>query len=328
MPSFLNNKKLLLAGATGMAGTAILKHIRENFPETRVRASCYTTSEPCVSDAKIEYVCGDLRSAEDCRRMTQGCDCAIMAAAYTGGAGFVRMFPWEHVHENLAMNIQMLDTFRSEGIRRVVYVGSASLYQEFDGKIRESDLDLNRDPQQPYTGFGWMVRFIEKMCAFLHQCFGMDMIMARTANIYGPYASFNPETSNFIPAIIRKAADRVDPLEIWGSPDVVRDVVYADDFAKAILLMADNPDVHWDVFNIGSGKETTVGDVVDSALACAGHKPSAIRYLADKPTTITRRILDCTRAKEILGWEAQCGIDRGIMETMKWWEGNRGWWKK
>lgn len=324
----LGNKTIFLAGATGMAGTAILNNIIKNCPETRVRASCYTTSKPLARDGRVEYVQGDLRSAEDCRRMVSGCEYAIMAAAYTGGAGFVKAFPWEHVNENLAMNIQMLETFRNEGVKRVVYVGSASLYQEFDGKLRESDLDMNCDPQEPYAGFGWVVRFIEKMCVFLHERTGMEIVMARVSNIYGPYASFNPETSNFIPAIIRKAVERADPFEIWGSPDVMRDVVYVDDFARAVVLMADNADLRCDVFNIGSGKEITVSDVVDSVLACSGHAPSVIRYLTDKPTTINRRVLDCTKAKELIGWEAQYSLDQGIMETMKWWEENRGWWKK
>ena len=65
------------------------------------------------------------------------------------------------------MNTQMIEAFQLENIKRVIYIGSATLYQEFEGSIKEDELDLNKDPNQAYLGFGWVVRFIEKLCKFL-----------------------------------------------------------------------------------------------------------------------------------------------------------------
>ena len=81
----LNDKLVFLAGATGLAGSSILEYIISNHPKTKIRA-VYHRTKPFIKDERIEYVHGDLKSSEDCRRMIKGCDCAIMAAANTGGS--------------------------------------------------------------------------------------------------------------------------------------------------------------------------------------------------------------------------------------------------
>jgi GDP-L-fucose synthase len=260
--------------------------------------------------------------------MAKGCDCAVMAAAHAGGAGFAKQFPWEHMKENLLMNLQMLEAFRLEKIKRVVFIGSAALYQEFEGSIKEDSLDLNKEPHEAYFGYGWAIRFLEKLCKFTHKQYGTQTVIIRAANIFGPYDKFNPQVSNFIPAIIRKAADRMDPFEVWGSPGVTRDVIYADDFAMAIAMTLDNDKIEFETFNIGSGVKTTVGSVVEWALKYTGHKPSQVKYLADKPTAIKFRALDCARARDLLGWTPRYRIEEGVRKTAEWWMENRNKWNK
>lgn len=325
---YLNNKLVFLAGATGLAGSSILEYILKNYPSTEIRASYYKHTEPFIKHKRIDYVYGDLKSKEDCRKIVRGCDCAIMAAAYTGGAKMIASSPWEYVSDNLIMNMQMLEAFYLEGVKRVVSIGTAVEYQEFEGHIKEDELDWNRDPHPAYFGIGWGKRYIEKLCEFCHFQYSMEIINVRLANIFGPYAKFDPDTSNFIPAIIRKAVDKMEPFEIWGSPDVTRDVIYSEDFARAIVMMMDDDKIKFDTFNIGSGVKTTVGDVVEWALKYAGHKPKKINYLTGKPTTIKFRALDCSKAREILGWEPQYPIEEGVKKTTEWWIENRSWWTK
>lgn len=324
---FLDNKKIFLAGSTGMAGTSILRYLLDNAPTATIHAS-YHITEPIIKHKQVEYVRGDLRSLKDCRTMTAGCHCAIMAAAYAGGAGFMKSFPWEHMIENLMMNLKMLEAFHRENVKRIVYISSATLYQQFEGNIKEDQLDLNGEPHEAYFGYAWSVRFIEKMCKFLHQKYGMEIVIARAANIFGPNDKFSPDFSNFIPAIIRKAVDRMDPFELWGTPDVTRDVIYSNDFARAIVMMADNEQIKFDIFNVGSGVKTTVGNIAEWALKYSGHTPSEIKYLQNKPTTIKFRALDCTKAKRLLGWEPQYTIEEGVRKTTQWWLENKETWKK
>jgi GDP-L-fucose synthase len=251
-----------------------------------------------------------------------------MAAAISGGSQMATSEPWRYINDNLIMNAQMLEAFYFENIKRVIYIGSATLYQEFDGYIKENDLDLNKDPCSAYFGFGWVVRLIEKLCEFWHAKHGMEIVIARVSNIFGPYTKFSPQISNFISALIRKAVDRMDPFEVWGEPDVTRDVLYSEDFGRAIALMMDKNDIKFDIFNIGSGTKTTVNDAVNWVLKYTDYKNSKIKYTKDKPATFKFRALDCSKAEKILHWKPEFSVEEGIKKTVEWWIKNKEWWKK
>lgn len=323
----LNDKTIFLAGSTGLAGSSIANNILNSYPKAVVRGAYFHT-QPFLEHEGMNYVKGDLRSADDCREMVKGCDYAVMAAANTGGSQQLVNEPWKQVNDNLFMNSQMLESFHFEKIKRVVCVGSATLYPEFEGCIKEEDIDLNEDPPDAYFGIGWVTRYIEKLCKFWHDRSGMEIVMIRTANIFGPFAKFDPRTSNFIPAIIRKAVDKIDPFEVWGSSDVTRDVIYSEDFASAVVSLLINDDIKHDVFNLGSGTCTSVGDVVKWVLDAAEHEPKSVEYDSDKPTTIKNRMLDRSKIKQMTGWEPEYSPQEGIKRTTKWWSENKGWWLK
>ncbi len=323
----LDNKTVFLAGSTGLVGSSIIKNILTEFPHTKIRAAYYHT-EPFIKHESIEYVCGDLRSKADCQRLIEGCDCAVLAAANTAGSSALNFQPWHQVNDNLIMNAQMLEVLHAGNIKRVVFISSATVYQQFEGSIKEPELNLNQDPPPSYLGIGWVMRYLEKLCQFWYTQVGMEFAIVRASNIFGPFARFDPATSNFIPAIIRKAVDKMDPFEVWGSADVTRDVIFADDFGRAVVMLLDNDNIKFDTFNIGSGVKTTVGEVVEWSLKYAGHAPSKITYNADKPTTIKFRALDCSKANEKLGWQPQYTIEEGIKHTAEWWIENKDCWQK
>lgn len=325
---YLDNKSVFLAGATGLVGSGVIQYILNHYPMTQIHAAYYRHTRPFIRDKRIKYLFADLRSEKDCIRAVKGCDCAIMAAANTSGADMAVQKPWLQVDDNAIMNVQLLNAFHKVRMERIVYIGSATLYQELDGFIKEDQLDLNQDPYPAYMGVGWVTRFIEKLCAFWHKEAGMQIMIARCANIFGPYTKFDPSTSNFIPAIIRKAVNKQDPFEVWGDPEVVRDVIYVEDVVRAVIVMMDAEEIGFDIFNIGSGIKTAVKDVLSWALKYVDHDPDEFRYLSDKPTMIKSRLLDCSKAKNILGWQPQYAVREGIEKTVKWWIENKRWWKK
>ena len=323
----LKNKTIFLAGATGLAGSSIIEHVITNCPNVFIRGA-YCTADPFLKHERVSYIQADLTKREECRRAVRGCDLAIMAAASTGGAAATTAEPHRQVTDNLVMDSLMLETMYFEGVSRIVYLSSTTVYQEFDGYIREDELDWNKEPHSSYIGVGWAKRSSEKLCWFWHKKYGMEVIIVRCANIYGHYAKFDPETSNFIPALIRKAVDKSDPFEVWGNPAVVRDVIYAGDLAAAVILLSTRGEIKYDIFNLGSGKAVTVGEVVDLALKYARHNPAKIVYSANSPTTIWLRALDCQKIKKTLNWEPTISIDEGIKRTTQWWVENKDRWSK
>jgi nucleoside-diphosphate-sugar epimerase len=84
----------------------------------------------------------------------------------------------------------------------------------------------------------------------------------------------------------------------------------------------------FDIFNVGSGVGTTVGDIVNWTLKFAHHHPEKIQCREDQSTTIHFRLLDCSKIKEKLGWEPYYTPEEGVRMTMEWWARNKEWWKK
>lgn len=323
-------KKVFIAGATGLAGSSIITHILNNNSSALIMGTYHSTL-PFLHHKRVKYIRADLTKKEDCRRAVRGCDCAIMVAANTGGAEAAYTEPCQQVTDNLGMDTFMLEAFSFENVQRVVFVSSATVYQEFDGFITEEQLDWNQEPHSAYIGVGWAKRSAEKLCQFWYEKYGMNIVIVRSSNIYGPYAKFDPKTSNFIPAIIRKAVDKMDPFEVWGSGDVTRDVIYAQDFARAIVLLLTQRDIKFDIFNLGSGKIITVKEVVDLALQYAGHMPNKIIFNifnGDKPSTIKTRALNCRKIQQAINWKPTVSVGEGIKHTTKWWIKNRRWWEK
>lgn len=318
--------RILIAGATGMAGSGLIEELVRTWPGASLRGT-YNSTRPFLHTDVVEYVQADLTRLEDCRRAAEGCDAALLVAAVTGGAAAAGSNPAMQVTANIVMDALLLQALHEAGVKRAVYVSSATVYQEFDGAIAEDGLDLNRDPHGAYLGVGWAKRSAEKLCQFWNEKYGMEILVARAANIYGPYAAFHPGRSNFIPALIRKAVDRMDPFEVWGSGEIVRDVIYYTDFAQAVLALLQSTETSG-VFNLGTGAVVTVADVVREALHAAGHTPSSIDYVGEKPQGIARRMLDCGKIQRVTGWRPQVALAEGITRTTTWWISNKGTWTK
>jgi nucleoside-diphosphate-sugar epimerase len=320
------SRRILITGGTGMTGDAVVRRVLTTHPHAQLRAT-YRSVQPTLADPRLQWVKADLQQRADCMTAAQGCTDIIFTAASTGGAAAAASAPNRQLTENIVLDTMLMEAAHDAGIRRWVYLSSATVYQEFDGLIREDQLDMNQNPHAAYLGVGWAKRAAERFCYFWHARYGHEVVVLRCANIYGPRAKFDPATSNFIPALIRKAVDRLDPFEVWGSPSVMRDVLYADDAANAVALALDY-DTGFDVLNLGSGSPVSVEQVVQAALTAADHKPESIGYSQVSSPTIAVRALDCGRIRKRLGWRPRVHLASGLRQTTRWWMQNKATWTR
>jgi nucleoside-diphosphate-sugar epimerase len=319
--------RIFVAGGAGMAGSAIVEALLGRRPHGRVRAT-YRTTAPTVTGARVEHVRVDLADAAALTAALRGCDAAVLAASESGGIRMLSQEPWRQVRPNLVLAATFLEALHDAGVRRAIFIGSATCYQPFDGAIREDQLDWNQDPSPESFGVGWVMRTAEKLCEFWGQSAGLDVVRVRAANIYGPRARFDPARSNFIPALIRKAADGRDPLEVWGAPDITRDVIYSGDFGEAIARLLEAEDTGGQVFNVGSGRGVSVGEVVQAVLRAAGRERTRVVYTATGPASARCRVLNSDRLSEVLHWGPMISLEEGLRQTLSWWRANGTTWPR
>ncbi len=325
---YIDDKTVFVAGATGMAGSAIVRNLLDASPTVRVRGSFRGEIGHFIDDPRVTYDHADFRNTEDCARLARGCDTAVLAASVTGGAKQAAEEPWRIITDNVVLHARLIEAIGLAGIRRAIYISSATVYQEFDGFVSEEQLNWNVDPLKSYMGTGWVNRYAEKLCQFWHQQNGITLAIARASNIFGPYAKFDPISANFIPSLIRKAVARMEPFEVWGNPDITRDVIYSEDFGAAIVALLNAPHSGFDIFNVGTARLTRVGEVVDWALRFADHSPREIAWRGDAPTSTQFRALDCRKLTEVTGWRPAISIEEGVARTTRWWQQNHATWTR
>ncbi|MBB4267478.1 NAD-dependent epimerase/dehydratase family protein [Roseospira visakhapatnamensis] len=336
---FLDETDVLVTGGTGLGGSAVVRHLLDAAPGVRVRVPHRGEDGAFLDDPRVTYVRADLTDPDAARAVADGCRTAVLAAARTGGAADMTARPWEQARHAVALDMAAFEALAAHDVERLVYVSTATVYADDAGALSEDDLDLNRDPAPAHFGIAWAKRYGESLARLWRRTTGHPCCVLRLANIYGPHARFDPQRSNFVAALVRKAVERQDPFVIWGAPEVSRDILHVDDFARAVVALLGRE--HWRdletdadarqgalVLNIGAGRTVTVGEVAAWACRAAGHAPGRIVHQGQAPTTLGHRRLDCGRAERLLGWRAEISPEDGIGRTVAWWRDNQRTWTR
>ena len=164
-----------------------------------------------------------------------------------------------------------------------------------------------------------MRRYFEHLAEFVASRSDVKVALVRPTAVYGPHDDFDPGTSHVVPALVRKAVEKLDPFEVWGTGDEVRDFLHVEDFARGCLLTMERH-AACDPVNIGYGSAVTIRRVVDIILEAAGHGGADVRFDASKPTAIPIRLVDTSKAKRLLGFEPRIPIETGLRDLVRWYQ--------
>lgn len=310
---FYKGKKVLVAGATGMIGSHVLEELLKH--DACIRGTMHKR-DPIVINEKIEYLSCDLTNKEDCARAVQGIEMVFMCAAATYGAGIAASNPLAFITPNLIMESQMLEAAYLAGVERFLMMSSATVYPPFTHPVKEDEA-FNAEPHDSYFGVGWMKRYLEKLAEFYYKRYNLKVAIMRPTSIYGPYDVFDPDISHVLPALIRKAVEKLDPFEVWGNGEEVRDFFHARDLARGSLQILEHHAV-CDPITFGYGKGVKIKEILQIILKAAGYDNAKIIFNSSKPGTIPVRMVDISKAKRILGFEPLISLENGISETLKW----------
>jgi len=199
------------------------------------------------------------------------------------------------------------------GVRKVVAASSASVY----GMAEEFPTDESHHPYNNRTFYGAAKCFNEGMLRSFHEMYGLDYVALRYFNVYGPRMDIHGVYTEVLIRWIERIANGQPPL-VFGSGEQTMDFVYVDDVARANLLAAAS-DVTDEVFNIGTGFETSLLQLAEALLKVMGANLRPEHREERKVNRVARRLADISKARRLLGFEPQVSLSEGLRRLVEWW---------
>jgi GDP-L-fucose synthase len=317
---FFRKQKVLVTGAAGLIGSNLVRRLVE---EGAVVRGLLRKKQPPLRVPGVEYLTGDLARPRVCRALVDDVRYVFHCAANTSGAWATATTPMTHVTPNVVMNAYLLEAAHDAHVEKFLWLSSTTGYPASDQPVKEEEM-FSGEPYEKYYFAGWMKRFTEVLCRMYGEKLnpGMTTLVLRPTNVYGPHDKFGFANSHVTAALIRKVVERHDPIEVWGTGDDVRDLIYVDDFVEAMLLAMNNLDRHT-VMNIGSGTGTRVKEVLRTILELEDWTDAPVTFNPAKPTMIPMRLVDTSKAESLLGFRARTGIREGLRKTIDWYRSVR-----
>lgn len=319
----LSNKKVLVAGGSGFIGINIAKRLIDLGIDTKIT---YHTEEGLN---RIDFmgfypnsIFADFTNQTYANESTKNIDILIMANAVSFGAKFIKNNPLQLMNPNIRMNLNLLEAAMNNGVERVLYLGSTTAYPERYRPAIETDMYDGDDPPDVYFSVGHMKRFTETLLRlYSEKLKKFDSTVLRLSNVYGPYDKFDPEKSHVLAAMVKKFADRQDPLEVWGDGGDSRDLIYINDTVDAVMLVLESNDKGFNAYNIGSGISNTIIDIINTLQGITGFKPK-MKFVENHSQMIRSRDVNIEKAKFKLGFSPKFSLEDGIKATYNWYNYN------
>jgi len=264
---------------------------------------------------RIEFVRGDVTNPEDCRRACEGMDYILHHAARVSVAESIER-PRETHETNATGTLNLLTAAREAGCRRLVYAGSASAYGDAE-EIPQHE-DLVPRPLSPYavakhTG--------ELYCLMFHALHGLETVVLRYFNIFGPRQDPSSPYSGVIAQFAVRAL-RGDALTIYGDGEQTRDFVAVENVVQANLAACTSPDAVGRVVNIGCGERVSVNELARAVVGLSGGEVKVV-HAAPRPGDIRHSVADIRRARALLGYRPQVTLKEGLAGTLAWYRQQR-----
>lgn len=300
-------RRLLITGGCGFIGANLVRYVTAHTDwEVRVLDDLRSGVRTNVDEASCEVIIGDVADPSALEPALKGVDGVIHLAAQTGVIPSVEN-PVRDFEGNAVATFRALEACRNFGIERFVFASSGAALGEVAPPLHE---EVVPRPVSPY-GSGKLTG--EAYCKSYASSFGMHTVALRFSNVYGP---FSVHKNNVIPNFI-KATLQGEPLVVFGDGSQSRDFIYVDDLCDAILRTTVEEDVGGEVFQLATGVETTVLELVDAVQRAVGAK-TEVHYGDRRAGEVYKSRVDITKVRKAVGFEPQTTLDEGLVRTADW----------
>jgi GDP-L-fucose synthase len=295
--------RILVAGSTGLAGSAIAKFLNS------LNIEVIECSTKIVNLLKREDTFEFISAVKP--------DAIIDAAAKVGGIGANKSSPVEFLSQNLQIQTNLMDAAHAANVDRFVFLGSSCIYPKFaDQPIAEASL-LSGYLEETNKSYSIAkIAGIQLIDSYREE-YGHNWVSVMPTNLYGPGDNFDIESGHVLPVLVNRfvsaknMGDRT--VTLWGDGSPLREFLHVDDLAEAIWLILENYN-EFGPINIGSGEEVTIAKLAENISRISGFD-GEIRWDASKPNGTPRKLLNSTKIAK-LGWVPKISLENGLKRTI------------
>lgn len=318
--------KLLVTGGCGFIGSNFILHMLESHPDVSIinlDLLTYAGNLENLQDAepygdRHRFVRGDIADRDLVRSIMSREPDAVVNFAAESHVDRSIMDSCSFITTNVVGTQVLLDACREFGIKRYVQISTDEVYGSLgpEGAFTEGHAVC---PNSPYAA---SKAAADMLVRAYHKTHGMDVVITRCSNNYGPYQF--PE--KLIPLMISNAVNDQE-LPVYGDGRNVRDWIHVLDHCRAVSLIL-REGRSGEVYNIGGASEYTNIEIVKYILRRLDKPESLIRFVADRPGHDRRYAMDFSKLHSELGWRPIVGFEEGLNQTISWYIEHDAWWQR
>lgn len=302
-------KKYLVTGGAGFIGSHLVRALLEQGAFVRVLDNFSTGRRENIEGLQLELIEGDLRDSAKVAEAVKGIDVIFHEAAFVSVPQSMDDPP-SCFDINQCGTESLLEAARKAGVGRVVLASSAAVYGDSDA------LPLDEQtPLQPFSPYAVSKRVNELYAAMYTRSFGLDVVALRYFNIYGPRQRPDSMYAAVVPIFTHRLREG-KPVTIYGDGGQTRDLVYVGDVVRANLAASEHPAAPGQVFNVCTGDELRVIDLVETLMDFFPNAP-APQFAPARSGDIYRSVGNPRKAVDVLGFKAETSLKDGLQAVIE-----------
>jgi UDP-glucose 4-epimerase len=299
--------KVLVTGGAGFIGSNLVRELLGRGDDVRVLDNFSTGNRRNIEDLDIEVVEGELRSYERVHNAVRG----VETVFHLGALGSVPRSvqdPLTSSAVNIEGTLNVLLAARDEGIRRVVYTSSSSIYGV------SNPLPLNeRMPPDPISPYGVAKLAAERYCVSFSRVYDLETVVLRYFNVFGPRQDPTSQYAAVVPLFITAIAAG-EPITIFGDGEQSRDFTFVGNVVAATAAAGFAQEANGQILNVAAASPASVNTLADTIGSILG-KPIDKRHEPERAGDIRDSWADISEAQRLLGFEPRIGLEEGLRTT-------------
>jgi UDP-glucose 4-epimerase len=309
--------KILVTGAAGFIGShltdALLEAGHEVLGFDNLSNGKLRNLESALESNAFQFAEGDICDESQVNEIVKGVDVVYHLACL--GVRHSIHSPFENHRVNAEGSLRVLEAARQENVSKFFYISTSEIY----GDIKTFPIDEFGLPA-PKTVYGSSKLAGENYAYSYHVCYGLQTVITRIFNNYGPRAHYEGDAGEIIPRSIVRMLNGEAPI-VFGKGDVTRDFFFVKDTARALVRLMDNEKVVGEIINIGTGTEISMKELMEVLIEEMELKDRMnIRFEEDRPADVPRLWVNPSKFKALTGFDNEMDFREGLTETIAYYK--------